>query len=267
VRIFLDSPFDPADFSTFRRQETTLIVLNLAVLAALTVMHLAFVRLLGPPPLPVLIALSARFVEQTSVLAWLQGRSEPLQPRVVQAWSRVSVWVGIAFGVLVISLGTYEDSHYPVLFVLPLLSAAFRFSFPAALTLMALTSSLTIGQVWFLGRSRPQMAPSEYFEAVTMALIYIVVTPVVAMLVRGLRERELDLRRHAEELQRTRDRLVAEEKFAAVGRLASAVAHEIRNPVATIVTSLATATKPATSASIARSCSTSQAARPPVSSA
>ena len=148
------------------------------------------------------------------------------------------------------SLGTYEDSHYPVLFVLPLLSAAFRFSFPAALALMTLASSLTIGQVWLFGRSRAQMAPSEYFESLTMALIYLVVTPVVAMLVRGLRQRELDLRRHAEELQRTRDRLVAEEKFAAIGRLASAVAHEIRNPVTTIVTSLVTATKPTTSAEI-----------------
>ncbi len=163
------------------------------------------------------------------------------------AWSRVSVWVGLAFGVLVISLGTYEDSHYPILFVLPLLSAAFRFSFPAALATMVVASSLTIAQVWVSGRSRPQMAPSEYFESVTIALIYAVVTPVVAMLVGGLRQRELDLRRNAEVLQQTRDRLVAEEKFAAVGRLASAVAHEVRNPVATIVSSLATATRPTTS--------------------
>ena len=156
------------------------------------------------------------------------------------------MWIGLTFGVLVISLGTYEDSHYPILFVLPLLSAAFRFSFPAALATMAVASSLTIAQVWVSGRSRPQMAPSEYFESVTIALIYAVVTPVVAMLVRGLRQRELDLRRHADALQRTRDKLVAEEKFAAVGRLASAVAHEVRNPVAMIVSSLATATKSTT---------------------
>ena len=247
MRLFLESPFDPADFATFRRQETTLIVLNLAVLAALAAMHVAFVSLLGPPPRLVLMALGARFAEQTAVLAWLQGRTEPLTPRAVLAWSRVSVWVGLTFGVLVISLGTYEDSHYPILFVLPLLSAAFRFSFPAALATMVFASSLTIAQVWVSGRSRPQMAPSEYFESVTIALIYAVVTPVVAMLVRGLRQRELDLRQHADVLQETRDRLVAEEKFAAVGRLASAVAHEVRNPVAMIVSSLATATKPTTS--------------------
>jgi hypothetical protein len=66
MRMFLESPFDPADFATFRRQEATLIVLNLAVLAAL----------------------GARFAEQTAVLAWLQGRLEPLSPRAVLACSR-----------------------------------------------------------------------------------------------------------------------------------------------------------------------------------
>lgn len=250
MRMFLESPFDPADFATFRRQETTLIVLNLAVLAALAVMHVAFASLLGPPPRLVLAALGVRFAEQTAVLAWLQGRVEPLSARAVLTWSRVSVWVGLTFGVLVISLGTYEDSHYPILFVLPLLSAAFRFSFPAALATMAIASSLTIAQVWVSGRSRPQMAPSEYFESVTIALIYAVVTPVVAMLVRGLRQRELDLRRHADALQQTRDQLVAEEKFAAVGRLASAVAHEVRNPVAMIVSSIATAARSTTTAAL-----------------
>ena len=36
------------------------------------------------------------------------------------------------------------------------------------------------------------------------------------------------------ELERTRDRLVEEERLAAVGRLSAAIAHEIRNPVAMI---------------------------------
>jgi signal transduction histidine kinase len=250
VRIALDSPFDPTDFATFRRQETTLIVLNLGVLAALATLHVAFVGLLGPPPRLVLVAIAARFIEQTAVLAWLQGRTDPLSPGAVRWWAHASTWVGLAFGILVISLGTFEDSHYPVLFVLPLLGAAFRFSLPAALGVTLLASSLTVGQVWLHGRSRPQMAPSEYFESVTMALVYFVVTPVVSMLVRGLHHREQALREHADELRRTRDRLVAEEKFSAVGRLASAVAHEVRNPVAMIVTSLATATKPATSPEI-----------------
>lgn len=244
MRISLDSPFDPTDFGTFRRQETTLIVLNLGVLAALASMHVAFVSLLGPPPRAVLVAIAARFVEQTLVLAWLQGRTEALPAATVRLWAHLSTWMGLGFGLVVISLGTFEDSHYPVLLMLPLLSAAFRFSLPSALGVTLLASAVTIGQVWIHGWTRPQMAPSEYFESVTMALVYFVVTPVVAMLVRGLRDRERAVRTHADELQRTRDRLITEEKFAAVGRLASAVAHEIRNPVAMIVTSLSRATKP-----------------------
>ena len=47
--------------------------------------------------------------------------------------------------------------------------------------------------------------------------------------------------RNLEELERTRERLLAEEKLAAVGRLSRALAHEIRNPVAMIASSLATA--------------------------
>jgi two-component system, NtrC family, sensor histidine kinase HydH len=43
------------------------------------------------------------------------------------------------------------------------------------------------------------------------------------------------------ELTRTRERLLQEEKLAAVGRLSAAIAHEIRNPVAMISSSLATA--------------------------
>jgi DNA-binding NtrC family response regulator len=49
--------------------------------------------------------------------------------------------------------------------------------------------------------------------------------------------------RNVEELDRTRQQLLSEEKLAAVGRLSRAIAHEIRNPVAMISSSLATATR------------------------
>jgi signal transduction histidine kinase len=52
------------------------------------------------------------------------------------------------------------------------------------------------------------------------------------------------LRVREAELEHTRERLLAEEKLAAVGRLSSAIAHEIRNPVAMISSSLAMAIQP-----------------------
>jgi signal transduction histidine kinase len=57
----------------------------------------------------------------------------------------------------------------------------------------------------------------------------------VALLVGRLRREQGRLRDSLAELERARDRLVSEEKLAAVGRFASAIAHEVRNPVATTV--------------------------------
>ena len=154
---------------------------------------------------------------------------EPLPPARVHLWAHLSTSIGLGFGLLVISLGTFEDSHYPVLFVLPLLSAAFRFSLASAMAVALLASAMTIGQVWVHGRARPLMAPGQYFESVTMALVY-VVSPDRRHARRRAAGAQRVVRLHVEELQRTRDRLVAEEKFAAVGRLASAVANESATP-------------------------------------
>ena len=52
-----------------------------------------------------------------------------------------------------------------------------------------------------------------------------------------------DLAKSLAELDRAKERLLIEEKLAAVGRFSSAIAHEIRNPVAMISSALATAFK------------------------
>jgi signal transduction histidine kinase len=56
-----------------------------------------------------------------------------------------------------------------------------------------------------------------------------------------LRDREEQLRQQLDDLEATRGKLIEEEKLAAIGRLAGAVAHEIRNPVAIISSALETA--------------------------
>jgi signal transduction histidine kinase len=68
----------------------------------------------------------------------------------------------------------------------------------------------------------------------------------VWFLVNQLKTNQSKLKSSLELLQATRERLISEEKLAAIGRLASGVAHEIRNPVAMISSSLATATYPGT---------------------
>ncbi len=245
-----DAIVEPSEFTDFQRRETTLILLNLGVIAALVAVHVAFIGLLGSPPGPLLVALAVRFVEQTLILAWLQGATEPAGPSLMMAWARSSLWTGFGFAVLVMALGAQHDTHYSVLLVLPLLNAASRLSLRAVLALTAFASLVTVGQVWLMTRTHPGTPMIEYFEAAMMALLYAVVAPVVAYLVRIIRQGEQELQRHVEALGSTRDRLIAEEKFAAVGRLASAVAHEIRNPITLIVSSLQTANQPQTPAAL-----------------
>jgi len=72
-------------------------------------------------------------------------------------------------------------------------------------------------------------------------LIFTLVGVIVWLLVRRLRQKELSLARNVAELAKTRKHLLEEEKLAAVGRLSSAIAHEIRNPVAMIASSLSMA--------------------------
>ena len=87
----------------------------------------------------------------------------------------------------------------------------------------------------------PPLDAGEYFEAGITSLIFAVVGVLVWLLVKNLRQNEARLERNVRELEQTRERLLREEKLAAVGRLSSAIAHEIRNPVAMISSSLATA--------------------------
>jgi signal transduction histidine kinase len=63
----------------------------------------------------------------------------------------------------------------------------------------------------------------------------------VWLLVEQLQQKEARLSASLVDLESAKERLVQEERLAAVGRLASGIAHEIRNPVSTIVSALATA--------------------------
>lgn len=236
-----DSSFD---FEAFKRQESSLILLNLAVLASLFLVHILFFPLLGPPSKYLLMALAARFLSQVLELFWLQSLKEPLPARVAKLYSHFSIWINLAFAFLASCLGGVADSHYWVLIVLPVISAAFRFGIAGTISIVTVAVMLTFLQVWLYFKKRPPVDSSEYFEAATVALIFVVVAVVVRLLVGYLRHEQAALKHSLSELQHTRDKLVVEEKLAAVGRLSSAIAHEIRNPVAMISSSLAMATRP-----------------------
>jgi signal transduction histidine kinase len=235
------------DWESFKGEQSILVLLNLAVLAGLVLVHIFFISLLGLPSRLLLILVTVRFLLLIAELLWLQNITSLPRLWPVVIYRHVAIGLSIAFAFLVsyvagsVDVAGIADSHYSVLMILPIISGAFYFRLPGALAVTALTIALTFLQVWFFFQRHPPTDLTEYFEAATVCLIFFVVALVVSFLVAYLRREQINLKDNLAELYRTRDRLVAEEKLAAVGRLAAGIAHEIRNPVAMISSSLTVA--------------------------
>lgn len=231
------------DTSNFTKQQTILVLLNIAVIAALFFVHILFLFQIGTPSRALLVTLATRFVILIAELYWLQSANEEITPRAIVAYTHVSIWLNIVFAFAAAVFGGTADSHYSVLMIIPIVQAAYNFSLPKTLGVISTASFLTVLEVWIFYQRRPPVDFGEFFEAATVSLIFFVIGVVVWLLVGSLRERQDELRRSLETLERTQMKLVSEEKLAAVGRLSAAIAHEIRNPVALIASSLEMALK------------------------
>jgi signal transduction histidine kinase len=233
--------FLASDLNSFQRQESILIVFNLVLLSALVFLHYRFASFWGSPSWQLMLAAMLGFFLQVLELSWIQGLSEPLTARALTTLTWSANVINLAVAISLGNLTNHEDSPYFVLMLVPILRAAFRFEILPMLAVVTVADlSLFIG-VWRYYQAHPPVEVGEYFEAGTTSLMLLAVGEVVWVLVRGLREKEARLANNLLELERTRERLVQEERLAAVGRLSSAIAHEIRNPVAMICSSIATA--------------------------
>ena len=231
------------NFAAYKRQETVLILLNFAVLASLFFVHISFITLLGRPTFWLLLTLAVRFAILVFELIWVQRVDERSSRFSVRIQINLSILLNISFAFLASISGGTADSHYSVLMIIPILSAAYRFGIVRTLAVTAITIILTFLEVWIFFRENPPADVSEYFEAATVSLIFLVVAIVVWRLVGNLRSEEEKLSISLDELHRVQAKLVAEEKLAVIGQLASAIAHEIRNPVTMIASSLKMAEK------------------------
>lgn len=235
-----ESSFLAPDFPSFRRQESTFIILNLFVLAVLLLIHTLFSSTFGTPPPVLIVVLSAGFLINVLELIWLQG-ARFLSAAGIIALTWCAIALNMTLAITLASLSYRQDTQYFALLVAPILQAAFRFSLPVTLGVVAAGTALDFFWVWNYFRLHPPVLFSEYMEAGTISLIYAIVGILVYMLVNHLRAKEADLSQSLVQLEQARERLLIEEKLAAVGRFSSAIAHEIRNPVAMISSALATA--------------------------
>lgn len=230
-----------SDLNSFQRQESVFVVVNLLLLSALVFLHWLFASFWGSFSRPLIVTIAFVFVLGSLELSWIQRLSKPLRADGLLALTWASIVVNLGLAILLSGLTDHEDSPYVVLMVVPILEAAFRFELVTVLGVVTVADSSLFFWVWRYFAQHPPLEVGEYFEAGTTSLMFVMVGIVVWVLVRDLRERQTSLAQNVLELQRTRERLVQEERLAAVGRLSSAIAHEIRNPVAMIASSIATA--------------------------
>jgi len=231
------------DLDSFRQQESTFVILNLFVLATLLLIHTLFASHWGNPSAALITILAGAFLAQGAELFWLVARAKPLSRAGITFLTWSSICLNIAVAMVLAEVTSREDTQYFILMVVPVLVAAFRLSLLPTLVVVASVDFINFLWVWHYAQHQSPTPVGEYIEAGTVSLIYTVVGVLVWLLVNHLHQKEARLSQSLQELERARDRLMQEERLAAVGRLASAVAHEIRNPVSAIVSALSTAAR------------------------
>lgn len=240
-KLFRSHSLLASDLVSFRHQESILIVLNLLILAVLFSLHCYFFEFWGKPSALLIVAIGIGIVLKTAEWLWLQRLSQPLKPAAVATLTWASIALNITLASLLAGLTDREDTPYFVLMVVAVLEAAFRFEWLAVVGVITVVDLSLFWQVWWYFGKHPPLDVGEYYEAGITSLLFAIVGVLVWLLLADLQRKETRLANNVLELEQAREQLLREEKLAAMGRLSSAIAHEIRNPVAMIASSIATA--------------------------
>lgn len=231
-----------SDFESFRQQESIFVALNLAIFGTLLLVHTLSSHWGGPSPALIVVLASVLGV-QIGELAWLKGLKKSYSRSLVVALTTLTIVINFSLAIILAELSHRQDVQFYIVLVVPILEAAFRLSLAQTVAVLSVADLITLFWVWEYERHHLVSLPGQYLESATVSFIFMVVGIVVWLLVNNLEQREMKLAESLDQLERARERLLIEEKLAAVGRLSSAIAHEIRNPVAVIASALSTANR------------------------
>jgi signal transduction histidine kinase len=228
-----------------RKQQSAFCILTLFVIAVLLLLHALFAPLLGKPSEGVILILAFAFLAKVSEALWLQGNRGGISAKTARSETAISILGLFILAAVLALLTNRDDNPYFVLLAIPILQSAYNFGLLPTVATIVAAIGMMFAWIQHHFSIHPPARPTEYLETGMIAAIFCLTGPLTWFLVNQIREREANLYDKMIELETTREKLVAEEKLAAVGRFASGIAHEIRNPVAMISSSLATAAFPA----------------------
>lgn len=186
----------------------------------------------------VVALLSLAILMRIGELLYFRRNANRISARTERAVAQASIASTLVLALMLAIASREPDSPYFGMLMVPILEAAVYFSLRATLVVAAASSSFSIFWVFYSGHFSPPYALGEMMESATLVLVFFIVGLLVWLLMNRIRKRTYELSRKMEDLERARKQLVEEEKLAAVGKLASSVAHEIRNPVAIISSAL-----------------------------
>lgn len=226
------------------RQKSIFCIITLLVVVMLLFLHTLFASVLGQPSLAVILLLLVALVLAVTELLWL--RDPNLTEKAVKVESVFSITGSFVLTAFLTYITNRDESPYFVFLAIPILQCAYIFGlFPTVVTIVAADGMIFLW-LWRFFVLHPPVRISQYLEGGMLSVIYVQMGLLMWFLVDRLKNNQMRLSTTLTELQATRERLIREEKLAAIGRLASGIAHEIRNPVAMISSSLSTASHPET---------------------
>lgn len=228
------------------RQKSVFSSIALLVIAVLLLLHTIFSSILGRPSFTVIMLLGIALVLAAVELLWLRTRGRRVTERAVRIESCFSIGIAFALTALLTYITNRDESPYFVLLAIPILQCAYVFGLLPTVATIAAADSMIFFWLSRFYVLHPPARITQYLEGGMLSVVYMQMGLLVWFLVDRLKTNQLRLSATLNALRATRERLIREEKLAAVGRLASGIAHEIRNPVAMISSSLSTASHPET---------------------
>jgi signal transduction histidine kinase len=232
------------------RQKSVFCVITVLVVAVLLLLHILFSSVLGRPSLAVFLLLGLALVLSVIELIWLRSRSQSVTERAVKLESCFSIAATFVLTALLTYITNRDETPYFVLLAIPILQCAYVFGLLSTILSIVAADGMIFLWLWHYFLLHPPPRVSQYLEGGMLSVIYMQMGLLVWFLVDRLKTNQIRLSATLTDLRATRERLISEEKLAAVGRLASGIAHEIRNPVAMISSSLSTAAHPQTEVAV-----------------